>query len=293
LEPDGTFSFMLPAGRATATVFVGNPVGSFAFEVIAGEVTTLGASLGNTPPGTDVQVTAVNPDGTPSPVSMTFASVTQGGTTTVATSSSGPAEPSDFRVGTPATYFNVNTTAEFLGSFVLCINYTGISFQNESALKLFHFQESGGWVNVTSSLDTANNLICGVATSLSFFAAFEPDALDVAIDIKPGTFPNSLKVMNKDVIPVAILTKNSFNATTVNFNTVCFGDAEDVTQRDCTEAHGRGHKQDIDNDGDLDLVLHYEPRQSGIDVGDTQACLTGETFGSQKIEGCDSVRVLP
>lgn len=116
--------------------------------------------------------------------------------------------------------------------------------------------------------------------------------LEVDIDIKPFSDPNSVKLSNKGDIPVAILSTTTFDATTVNPSTVCFGDAEDATARDCTEAHGTGHIEDANGDTLLDLVLHYETRQTGIDFGDTQACLTGQTLGGQPIAGCDSVRTL-
>jgi hypothetical protein len=117
---------------------------------------------------------------------------------------------------------------------------------------------------------------------------------ELTIDIKPGSYPNPIDLKSKGVIPVAILTSATFDATTVDPSSVCFGDAEDPSQRDCTEAHGRGHIQDVDGDGDLDLVLHYETGQTGIDLGDTQACLTGDTFdGITLPQGCDSIKVVP
>ncbi len=111
----------------------------------------------------------------------------------------------------------------------------------------------------------------------------------VDIDIKPDGVPNPVNVRSKGVIPVAILTTPEFDATTVDPATVCFGDAEAPAERDCTEAHGKGHIEDVDGDGDLDLMLHYETQETGIDPGDTQACLTGTTTGGQAIEGCDSI----
>ena len=73
---------------------------------------------------------------------------------------------------------------------------------------------------------------------------------------------------------------------------MCFGDAEDASQWDCTEAHSRGHIEDVDGDGDLDLLLHYETQGTGIASGDTQACLSGLTYTGQQIEGCDAVRIV-
>ena len=70
---------------------------------------------------------------------------------------------------------------------------------------------------------------------------------------------------------------------------MCFGDAEDESQRDYTVAPGTV-LEDVNGDGILDLVLHFETQQTGIDPADTQACLTGELFDTTQIEGCDSIK---
>jgi len=121
------------------------------------------------------------------------------------------------------------------------------------------------------------------------YIAVTPTVVPVAIDIKPGGFPNSINVAKKGVIPVAVLSTATFDASTVDPGTTCFGDAEDESQRDCTVAPGT-ILEDVDSDGLLDLVLHFETQQTGIDLGDTQACLTGEVFDGRPIEGCDSVK---
>ncbi|OFW74551.1 MAG: hypothetical protein A2Y55_10325 [Actinobacteria bacterium RBG_16_68_12] len=110
-------------------------------------------------------------------------------------------------------------------------------------------------------------------------------ALGVGIDIKPGSFPNSIKLSNKGVIPVAILGSATFDVTDVDYGTVCFAG-------DCTEAHGTVHFEDVNGDGFLDAVLHYETQETNIVFGDTEACLTGELTDGTFFEGCDSVRTL-
>ncbi len=114
-------------------------------------------------------------------------------------------------------------------------------------------------------------------------------AVPVLVDIKPGSVRNPINLHSDGLIPVAILSTSTFDARTLVATSVCFGDAEDAGQRDCSEAHGKGHITDVNGDGRLDLLLHFEVRETGIDRGDTTACLTGTTRGGVDVEGCDSI----
>jgi hypothetical protein len=114
---------------------------------------------------------------------------------------------------------------------------------------------------------------------------------DVPIDIRPGSATNPVSLSSRGVVAVAVLTTNDFDAGTVLPATACFGDEHDPAQRSCAEAHGRGHLEDVDGDGDVDLVLHYAIAAAGIDPGDTSACLTGRTRAGSPIAGCDRVTV--
>ena len=88
------------------------------------------------------------------------------------------------------------------------------------------------------------------------------------------------------MIPVVILTTDDFDATTVDPQSVVLGPGA------ATESHGRGHIEDVENDGDLDLVLHFNTQHTGILCGDTFAFLTGETFDGQLIQGSDSINTV-
>jgi hypothetical protein len=116
-------------------------------------------------------------------------------------------------------------------------------------------------------------------------ATLTPTVIEVAIDIKPGSFPNSINPNSNGIIPVAILTTAAFDATTVDPLSVEFG------PNGATESHGKGHIEDADGDGDLDMVLHFKTQQTGIQCGDTDATLTG-TANGQNITGTDAIQTV-
>lgn len=131
-----------------------------------------------TNPGTDVEVTpeAVDVNGDPTGedvVSFTFDEVTEGGDTTVTVRDWGDRRgPAGFRIGFPPTFFDLDTTAEFVGDVEICIDYSNVSYFNENRLALFH-DNNGTWEDITTSLNTDNNLICGSTDSFSDFAVLE------------------------------------------------------------------------------------------------------------------------
>jgi hypothetical protein len=112
------------------------------------------------------------------------------------------------------------------------------------------------------------------------------DFVGIDIDIKPGRFPNRINPKSRWVIPVAILTTDTFDATTVDPTTVHFG-------RTGTEAAPvQSALEDADGDGDTDMILHFKTRDADIKWGNTSASLTGETVGGQAIKGSDSIRTV-
>lgn len=108
----------------------------------------------------------------------------------------------------------------------------------------------------------------------------------VPIDIKPGSFPNSINPSRKGVIPVAVLSTITFNATTINPASVYFG----AVGSEATPLHYA--QEDVDHDGDMDLIFHFRTQATGIVCGTTAASLTGNTFSGQVIKGSDSVNTV-
>lgn len=115
------------------------------------------------------------------------------------------------------------------------------------------------------------------------YVSVTPTVLPVTIDIMPGTTPNSINLKSKGVTPVAILTDNTFDATTVDPLSVDFG------PNGAKEIHNKGHIGDADGDGDLDMILHFNTKESGIKCGDAKASLTAKTTSGQDITGTDAI----
>jgi uncharacterized repeat protein (TIGR01451 family) len=120
-----------------------------------------------------------------------------------------------------------------------------------------------------------------------------PVVIPVDIDIKPGSDPNSINCdsqnMKKGVIPVAILTTDTFDATSVDHTTVAFEGANESHRK---RGRVQRHEQDVDGDGDIDLLLHFKLKKTSLDCTSTSGSLTGQTFVGHNIFGTDTVRMI-
>jgi hypothetical protein len=127
-------------------------------------VTTAAPSSGVVPPGTNVE-------SEPAPgIDMTFDTVTTGGNVT-ATQNTNPSPPANFMIPSGSSY-EITFTGTFTGPVTICITYDEGEVGNENNLKLMH-RGPQGWEDITTSLDTLNNIICGETTSFSEFAVME------------------------------------------------------------------------------------------------------------------------
>jgi hypothetical protein len=117
------------------------------------------------------------------------------------------------------------------------------------------------------------------------------ESLAVTIDIKPGSYPNSINLGSAGVVPVAILSSSTFDAQQVDPATVALAGAK-------VKLIGKGDKyscsvQDVNGDGLPDLVCHVLTAQFMIEPGESVAVLEASTFGGQVIRGEDSIRIVP
>jgi hypothetical protein len=118
-----------------------------------------------------------------------------------------------------------------------------------------------------------------------------PPAIIISIDIKPGSFPNAINFNSAGVVPVALLSSPTFDATQVDPATVTLAGAQ-------VKMIGKGDRnacavEDSNSDGLLDLVCHVTTAQFLIEPGDSVAVLEARTVNGQQIRGQDSIRIVP
>jgi len=87
------------------------------------------------------------------------------------------------------------------------------------------------------------------------------------IDIKPGNEQNNINLKSNGVVPVAVLTTEQFDAATVDPATALFAGA----------APRHWGIEDIDDDGDQDIIFHFRTQELDLDEDSTEATLTAQT----------------
>ena len=113
--------------------------------------------------------------------------------------------------------------------------------------------------------------------------------LEVPIDIRPFSHNNKIYHWERGVIPVAILSKNGFDAPSeVDRDTVTFGRSGDEHSKAFFLRRGK----DVNHDGMKDLIFFFRAKQAGFQVGDTEGILKGSTLEGGTIKGKDSVNIV-
>lgn len=121
----------------------------------------------------------------------------------------------------------------------------------------------------------------------------------VDVDIKPGGDINPVNLKSRGRLPVAILTTGDFDAAVVDPATVTLGDDDGNDTGVAARPNGSwaAGLEDVDGDGDLDLMLHFDTRalvgNGDLHAGTTVLVVNGETWDGTPIHGSDTVRLIP
>ncbi|RLB88247.1 MAG: hypothetical protein DRH26_13950, partial [Deltaproteobacteria bacterium] len=115
----------------------------------------------------------------------------------------------------------------------------------------------------------------------------------VSVDIKPGngTEPNSINLGSNGSVPVAILSTDDFDASTIDPGTVTLAGAG-------VKIKGKGNRlmsslADINGDGLKDLIVHVDTQALTITDAEELAVIEGFTYSGLSIIGSDTIRIVP
>jgi hypothetical protein len=104
-------------------------------------------------------------------VTVTFSEVSGEGVTTIMRDDDPPDVPTGFIFD--YEFYELNTTAEITGPITICMTYTDeeVPPAAEADLAILHW-DGAEWIDITTSHDTLNNIICGQTDSLSPIALY-------------------------------------------------------------------------------------------------------------------------
>jgi len=127
----------------------------------------------------------------------------------------------------------------------------------------------------------------GITTSVTgAISSFIP----VAIDIKPGSYPNSINLGSSGVVPVAILGSAIFDVRQIDVTTINIANAPVKLKNN---GHPMTSYSDINGDGFIDLVSQVPTQALQLTATSTKADLVGRLTNGTIIKGSDSVRIVP
>jgi len=109
----------------------------------------------------------------------------------------------------------------------------------------------------------------------------------VEIDVKPGS-GDVVNPFSRGVVPVLLLGDEGFDVERVIVDSLAFGPGgAPVANNHDPEV------SDVNDDGHPDLICLHSVPETGIALGDVEACLTGETADGLVFEGCGPIRTTP
>lgn len=114
--------------------------------------------------------------------------------------------------------------------------------------------------------------------------------IPVAIDIKPGTYPNSINLGSNGVVPVAIFGSATLDAHQIDPTSITIANA-------AVKLKGNGQPManysDVNGDEFTDITVQVSTEALQLTPADVKADLTAHLTDGTIIKGSDSVRIVP
>lgn len=183
----------------------------------------------------------------------------------------------------PITSTYVNTLVLDLNGDIVGMAYDGINlYASTTAGMLYTLHPDTGAV-----LHEVN-----LGYTLDALAA-APATIEVEIDIKPGSDPNSINLCSNGAVPVAILGSDTLDVNDIDSDTLRLAEAT-VKVVGKKDPQTLCSVEDVNGDGYDDLVCHFITTElaSVLDGTSTSATVTGELFNGIQIQGSDSIIIV-
>lgn len=117
-----------------------------------------------------------------------------------------------------------------------------------------------------------------------------PSVQQISIEVKPGSRELApINTKSKGKIPVALLSGNGFNAMDINPASLTFGS----TGNESSLSKCNNGGEDVNGDGQLDLVCHFENQAAAFKAGDLEGIVRGTTRSGVAFEGRGYLKVIP
>lgn len=159
-----------------------------------------------------------------------------------------------------------------------------------SAASVTFVEDEQGQFDIQNSPESSTPVIVEVGGQEVTLEPGGSGGIPVMIDIKPGSFPNSINLGSRGNVAVAIFSTASFDAATVNPVSVTLASAP-------VRLKGKGTPmasvEDVNGDGIDDLLVHVDTSSFELSETDEAAILNGFTFDGKPIVGSDTVWIVP
>ena len=116
-----------------------------------------------------------------------------------------------------------------------------------------------------------------------------PAEQPIQIDIKPGNNQETkINPKSKGVVPVALLSSDTFDALNVDQSSLRFGAVGDEDSL----AHCQKEGKDVNGDGRLDLVCHFDNERAEFDMSVVEGIVKGKGKDGKLFKGHGHLKVF-